>query len=120
MNTESPARVGLVHFRAEALPKVIAKAYELSQPQGMGYLHYQEGPIPAAELAKHIERAAENLDNTELPYLQGLSFDYVLGRAVKLYIGYNPESGNYFLDMDRWYDHSDEALAALLECAAET
>lgn len=96
------------------LPTVIAKAFDLSQPQGMGYLHYQPGPIPADTL----RRILDNSDNATMPYLRGVSLDYVEGRAVKLHIPYSEEDSTHYLEeRPHWYDHSDRAWRELVEFA---
>lgn len=97
-----------IKITREQLPHVISKAFDLSQPQGMGYLHYKPGPIPEDTLDRILERT----DNNE-GYRKGVSLDYVEGRAVKLYIPYEPEYGYYMEDDGRWFDHSNEAWEEL-------
>lgn len=89
------------------LREVVRHAYELSQPQGLGHLHYIPGPLSEDEVTKLLEgrnpRAAE---------LYPVNLDYVKGRAVKLSI--TNEDGKLWM-RDRWYDHSDYQLRELLQ-----
>jgi len=80
--------------------KFVQKVYELSQPQGMGMLHYQSGGLTSAEATELI-----NADGT-------VNLDYVKGRACKMYT--RKKEGRLVID-DKWYDHTNEQLAELLE-----
>lgn len=80
--------------------KFVQKVYELSQPQGMGMMHFTEGPLSEEDAKAFIQE-----DGT-------VSMDYVSGRACKMYT--NNKDGRITIG-DRWHDHSDEQLAELLE-----
>jgi len=104
-----------VTITRDNLPKVIAKAYELSQPQGMGFLHAKPGGIPDEVLQQILVRS----DAGDNQYRKEIRLDYVQGRAIKLGIGFDAEAGTYYLE-DRgngWYDHSDEQWVELLTFA---
>lgn len=91
----------------EKLAALIAKAYELSSPQGLGLLHFRAGGLDEAVIAKMIAEAEEN--GREHGFI---GMDYVLGRAVKLSIV--REGKEWFMwERERWFDHSDEAFAEL-------
>lgn len=85
----------------ENLPKVIAKAYDLSAPQGLGFLHFKPGGISEDELSGILAR----VDEAETTYHKRIRLDYVEGRAVKLTIDYDEGSQQWRIDGDRWYDH---------------
>lgn len=81
--------------------KFIQKVYELSQPQGMGMLHYKPGGLTDDE-AKSLIQSDGIVD-----------MDYVKGRACKMYV--TRKEGKLVIPRDNWYDHTDEQLAELLE-----
>lgn len=80
--------------------KFVQKVYELSQPQGMGMIHYQPGGLTDEE-AKSIIQSDGTID-----------MDYIKGRACKMHT--NRREGKLTIS-DNWYDHTDEQLAELLE-----
>lgn len=76
-----------------------AKAvYELSEAQGLGFIHMTPGPLSDKE-AQAIAR------------VDCFAMDYVLGRACKMYI--HEKDGKFTID-DTWYDHTDEQFDNLL------
>lgn len=77
-------------------------AYDLSKPQGMGFLHYEPGGL--------TDEQAQSLVNDEGNRC-ALSLDYVAGRAVKLTVF---RDGDKLAMRDSWYDHSDSQLRELL------
>jgi hypothetical protein len=87
-----------------SLTKMAQAAYDLSGPQGLGHLHYQEGGLSDEE--------AEALWKRERPdgYC-ALAMDYVKGRACKFSV--HREDGRLYIN-NRWFDHSDADLAELL------
>lgn len=99
MNTDNMIEVTNLN-----LVDLVKKAYLLSKPQGMGFLHYMEGD----ELSD-IE--ATNLIDYGNPCI-AVSMDYVKGRSCKFAV-FNNE-GKLFIE-DIWYDHSPEDLDKLLE-----
>ena len=86
------------------LVEVAKKAYELSSPQGMGFLHAREGGLSDEEAKQLVERGAQG--NIKL------HLDYVHGRAVKLFVLGN-DDGHLYLERS-WYDHSKGDLDALI------
>lgn len=93
----------MIDITGTDLRKFIAKAYELSAPQGMGFIHYQEGAIPEAKID-------EILDVKNKFCVAGM--DYVLGRAVKMAVY---EKNGRLLICDKWFDHNEAQLQALLD-----
>jgi len=87
------------------LSAVVRAAYELSVPQGLGFLHFQPGNLTDEQVASIVNRKSYG-DIV-------LYMDYVLGRAVKLTV-FRDESGMHYVP-DRWYDHGsfDELFQAL-------
>lgn len=86
--------------------QLIAKAYELSMPQGLGHLHYTPKPLGEGEIDAIIERSK---NDTRYP----IEMDYVNGRAVKLYV-FRGDNGKLVIG-DSWYDHTDAELDELCE-----
>ena len=87
------------------LIKLIQEAYNLSAPQGLGFLHFTADPLSDEEAQQLIDSAAND---------RGIAagLDYVKGRACKLTV---------FIEDDKrwicnsWYDHNDAMLDLLLE-----
>ena len=77
------------------LVKFAQKVYELSVPQGLGFLHFTPKPLSD-------EEAKELICNGEL------DMDYVHGRACKMNVRDNKIN-------DAWYDHTDDQLKELLD-----
>jgi hypothetical protein len=79
--------------------KFVQKVYDLSQPQGMGMMHFVAGPLSEEDAKRYIDTDGH------------VSMDYVSGRACKMHT--RIQDGRMVMN-DRWYDHSDEQLAELL------
>ena len=86
------------------LRKLVKEAYNLSQPQGLGFIHFQPGPLPEEDVNEILSRFEDD-------ERYAVSMDYVRGRAVKLHVW--QEGDRLFTDA-RWYDHSDAQLRLLL------
>lgn len=85
------------------LAKFVKDVYDLSRPQGMGFLHARDGALDDATVAQIIAQ-------TERKPLR-LYMDYVHGRACKM--GVSEKDGKLLIN-DRWFDHSEHALNELL------
>lgn len=98
-------------FPRSRLAAVVSQAYDLSVPVGMGLLHFRPGPLQPEEINS---LTSPPLDRCGVGR-EGLSLDYVLGRAVKLLIVHEPTDDSFYLidDGRGWYDHSDEQWEAL-------
>ena len=92
------------------LKKFAKKVYELSMPQGLGFLHYQSGDL-SDEQAKNIVSGGNNLFNRPTDRI-ALDMDYVSGRACKMIVF--KEEGKLYIRKN-WYDHTDTQLKMLLE-----
>ena len=89
-------------FDETKLDGVIRAAYDLSAPQGLGFLHARTG----------------GLDDESVEKIKGSGYgqtvaamDYVHGRSVKLAV--RRDGDVYYIPADRWYDHSLEKLREL-------
>lgn len=87
---------------------ILQKAYELSSPQGMGFMHARAGGLSDDEAKAIVAGATRGSP----PHNASISFDYVHGRAMKLWM--DVREGRLFLPRS-WYDHSEEAMRALCE-----
>lgn len=79
--------------------KFVQKVYALSQPQGMGMIHFQPGDLSEEDAKSLIQE-----DGT-------VSMDYIKGRACKMYTSIKD---GVIVIGDKWYDHTDAQLAELL------
>ena len=95
-STESP------QARLDQTIQIIKAVYDLSRPQGLGFLHFSPEPLTD-------EQALACIPKPELP---GLHLDYIAGRACKFVLFSGPE-GRYF-DAEWWYDHSPDDLGNLI------
>ena len=85
------------------LVKFAQKTYELSSPQGLGFLHFTPQPLSDERAKEIVERGK----GTGYP----LDMDYVDGRACKMTVF---EKEGKLEIHDSWYDHTDEQLISLL------
>jgi len=83
--------------------KMIKKVYELSVPQGLGFIHFEAGDSLTDEEAKSFIKK----DGT-------VEMDYVKGRACK-FGAYRSLGKEPVIINDSWYDHTDEQFKELLE-----
>lgn len=95
---------GMIKITGLDLTKFVQKVYELSKPQGLGILHFQEGGL-SEEDAKAIINREGKADRI------AVSMDYVQGRACKMTVF--REDGDLFI-RPNWYDHSRSQLEELL------
>lgn len=97
----------------DKLKEAVKKAYELSQPVGMGILHYREGPLTD-------EEAQGLIDLCKGSHMKLVRMDYVHGRCCKLTIYRHPTDESLALIVAYWQDHTDSQLAELLTtCGVE-
>lgn len=86
------------------LVKFVKEVYKLSGPQGLGFLHHEEGELTDDEVE-------DILKTWEKDKQFRLSLDYVKGRACKMTI-FRKEDKLYI--RVPWYDHTDQQLRELL------
>lgn len=84
------------------LKMFVKKVYELSMPQGLGFLHYQEGGLTDGEAETLLAHSDDRI---------AIDMDYVKGRACKMIVF--RENGKLFI-RNSWYDHTDDQLRELL------
>ena len=86
------------------LKEVAKAAYDLSIPQGLGFLYAKGGGLSEEDAQRLIDR--ERPDGN-----CALGMDYVHGRSCKFYV--NRAKGRLFIS-SRWYDHTESDLIELL------
>ena len=86
------------------LKRFIQKVYDLSVPQGFGFLHYTKEPLTDEEVNGILEHA--NYNGVRL------SMDYMKGRACKMTVF---KVDDKLWINNNWYDHSEEQLSTLLK-----
>ena len=94
------------------LVKLVQKVYSLSEPLGMGFLHYVEGPLDA-ETAETFVKTSKAIK----PYTV-LNLEYVKGRSCKfhVYLGKDigsPNAGGLYIHQ-YWNDHQPAHMRELL------
>ena len=89
-------------FDESKLDAVIRAAYDLSRPQGLGFLQATQGPLDEEALTD-----IKALGSSQ--YAAGM--DYVRGRAVKLTV--RRDGDKLYIDADQWLDHSMSDLQEL-------
>lgn len=99
---------GMIDVTGVDLVELAKAAYDLSRPQGLGFLHFTPDPLTDEEAQSLLRDADSHL---------ALSLDYVHGRAVKLTVY---RDGDTLSMRDRWYDHSQSQLQELLERIGKT
>ena len=92
---------GMIDITGIDLVKAVQEAYALSSPQGLGYLHYQEGGLTEDEAREFVH------EDNRCP----VSLDYVKGRSCKVTVF--KREGKLFI-RSAWYDHSEAQLKELL------
>jgi hypothetical protein len=102
----------MIDISSANLKDIMKHAYELSQPQGLGFLHYTEGPLDDETIDNYLEHYSDN------PRI-ALYLDYVHGRACKLTV-FRGEDGEGFFINNEWIDHSDTDLEELINRLKET
>lgn len=94
----------MIELKNVDLKKFIQKVYEMSRPQGLGFLAAESGGLSDEDAEAILARDSKGRI--------AASMDYVKGRACKMSVF--REDGKYYI-RDAWYDHTSAALAALLK-----
>lgn len=97
MNTD-----GMIEITGVDVRQFIRECYDRSRPQGLGFIHAVNGPIPENEIDDILTRRDKDFV---------FDMDYVLGRAVKMTVF--RDGGKMFIH-NNWYDHSGGQLRDLL------
>jgi len=99
MDTEN-----MIDITGSNLVDVVRAAYDLSSPQGLGFIHFEAG----GGLTDDEVDSLIITDNDRI----AVSLDYVKGRACKLTVF--KDEDKLFID-NCWYDHSESALLELVD-----
>jgi hypothetical protein len=91
------------------LKELVKAAYRFSRPQGLGFLHFQEGDLTDEEAQLFVDAGQKYFGG-------GLNLDYVKGRACKL--SATVRNGELFIS-GRWFDHSEDDLQNLLSAVGK-
>lgn len=92
----------MIDITGTDLVKFAQEVYALSQPQGLGIVHYRAGELDAETARRLVDEGKGRI---------ALSMDYVRGRACKMTV--YKQDGRLEI-RERWFDHSDEQLTELL------
>jgi hypothetical protein len=95
----------MINITGIDLKSFVKKVYELSVPQGIGFLHFTPNPLSDKEAEEIIELYKNDKRIA-------LSMDYVNGRACKMTVY---KQGNELAINDNWYDHTDSSFQNLLD-----
>lgn len=79
---------------------LIKKAYELSLPKGLGFLHIKDGPLSDEEVFACIRKDGS------------INMDYVNGRCIKFR---SFVRDGRLLTNNHWYDHTQKDLERLMQ-----
>lgn len=85
--------------------KLVAAAYDLSSPIGLGFLHYTPEPLSEEEITALINTGARCI----------VAMDYVKGRQCKFTV-FQTGDGEMSI-ADAWFDHTKEDMRELLKRA---
>ena len=90
------------------LIEFVKRVYELSIPQGLGFLHYKNRGLTDEEAKQLILPEKEGCQ-----YAKNIvvDMDYIKGRACKMIVF--KENDKLYI-RNSWYDHMDEQLRELL------
>jgi hypothetical protein len=94
----------MIEITGVDLRELVKAAYDLSQPQGLGFIHYIPGPLSDKE-ADEIIKSSERGEIA-------VCMDYVKGRAVKM--AARQKDGKLYID-NSWFDHPPAQFVALLK-----
>jgi hypothetical protein len=100
-------RTNMIEITGVNLIDFAKRVYDLSRPQGLGFLHFKEGDMDAATEQWLSERIASEKGRI------ALSMDYVSGRACKMTV-FRDDDGTLWID-DSWFDHGNHLLNELLK-----
>lgn len=91
----------MIEITGANLVEVAKAAYDLSSPQGLGFIHHEDGSLTDEE-AEGLVKEDDKIQ---------LRLDYVKGRACKLTVF--ADDGRLYIK-SRWHDHSEQDLQLLL------
>lgn len=92
----------MIDVTGASLEALIRSVFNLSRPQGLGFIHHREGDITEDEIADILKRG-----NDRIP----VRMDYVRGRSCKFTVW---QDGDRRYIRDSWYDHGPDQFDQLL------
>lgn len=92
----------MVDITGVDLVKFVKAVYDLSVPQGLGFLQATNAPLTDDEAKQYILNHEGR---------SAVSMDYVRGRACKMHVR---RDGEKLVLPDTWYDHTDRIYDELL------
>jgi hypothetical protein len=98
-----------IEIPADKLPEAMKLAFNLSSPQGLGFLHHREGGLEDAAVNEIIEREKGGHIAAHMDYVHGRACKFIVFRG-----GERPNWDGRLYIRSSWYDHSDSALEDLL------
>lgn len=87
------------------LVELVREVYNLSSPQGLGFIHFTPDPLSKDEAAEYVT------EGLGLPSVR-VSLDYVKGRSCKFVVW--EKNGKLFC-RDDWFDHRPSQLLTLFQ-----
>ena len=104
MNTDN-----MIKITGVDLVELVKTVYDMSDPVGMGYMHYREGSLSDHDAQMHIDMDAGDFLGASIV----VGMDYVHGRCCKFNVHRDNKTKDLYI-MDRWSDHSKKQLNAIL------
>lgn len=98
-----------IEIPADKLREACRFAYDLSSPQGLGFLHAKRVGLSDDEVDEIIRREGFGRVAAHMDYVHGRSCKFVVFRD-----GEYPDFSNRLWIRSDWYDHSDRQLEELL------
>ncbi len=95
----------MIEITGADLCAIVKAAYRLSQPRGLGFLHFTPGDMTD-------EQASEIVNMQRRDPRIALNLDYIGGRAVKLTV-WRDTDGRLWT-AKKWYDHTTNDMCELL------
>jgi hypothetical protein len=102
---------GHIEVTGCSLRALVQQAYALSEPRGMGYLHYTPEPLRDEEADAIVAMDFRGLGRA--PHVV-LALDYVRGRCVKFDVWRARDDAERLFVAPTWFDHTDAQYDALL------
>ena len=82
--------------------KVLKALYDNAQPQGLGFLQYNRNPMTEEEAKSIIKEGSQ--------YHNGLSFDYLKGRVMKVNLSDDDGFDERLYDRDNGRNAAERAI----------
>ncbi len=103
MGIDKKRKKHMVEITGVDMIAFVKKVYDLSDPQGMGFIHYEGGELPDEIAQEIIDSGHSHI---------ALRMDYVKGRSCKMTV-FREDDGTLWINKD-WYDHCEPQMEELL------